>query len=233
MTRSLLLALLLLARTDDALADPVIIDRPIRFDAERVQLTLEYIQKHYGLTVRDVRIVPRAIVVHWTGGGINLEASWRGFNRVRMESQRRYLVRGGLLNVSAHFLVDRDGTIYRLLPETWMARHCIGLNFDSIGIENLGGDPRHPLTEAQLRANAALVRYLARRHPIRFLLGHLEWRKFENSPLFRERDATYRNAKADPGLRFMRLLRERVRDLGLAGSYPAPPRPSLTQPIQR
>ena len=32
--------------------------------------------------------------------------------------------------------VDRDGTICRLMPETWMARHVIGLNYSAIGIEN-------------------------------------------------------------------------------------------------
>ncbi len=36
-------------------------------------------------------------------------------------------------------MVDRDGTRYRLMPETYMARHVIGLNYYSIGIENVGG----------------------------------------------------------------------------------------------
>jgi N-acetyl-anhydromuramyl-L-alanine amidase AmpD len=206
--------LLLLAST--ARADPTIIDRPIRFDDERIALTRDYIKQHYGLAVKDIRIVPKAIVIHWTGGSTNLEASWRTFNRVRMETGRRYLVRGGAVNVSAHFLVGRDGTIYRLMPETRMARHCIGLNYDSIGIENLGGGARWPLTDRQLEANVALVRYLAGKHPIRTLLGHMEWKRFESSPLFRELDPTYRNAKDDPGPVFMRRLRARLKDLRLA-----------------
>ncbi len=192
---------------------PAIIDRPIRFDEERLALTLEYIRMHYGIAAKDARITPRAIVVHWTGT-LGLEGTWQGFNRVRMRAARRYLIRGGLLNVSAHFLVARDGRILRLLPETRMARHCIGLNYDSVGIENLGG-PDHPLTDAQLAANEALVRQLASRHPIRYLIGHHEWKRLENTPLFRERDATYRNAKADPGPLFMRRLRARLRDLAL------------------
>ena len=199
-----------------------LVDRPIRFDDERQALSREYIKQHYGLTVKDLRIVPRAIVIHWTGGGVNLEASWRGFNQVRMSTSRRHLLRGGAVNVSAHFLVGRDGTAYRLMPETWMARHCIGLNYDSIGVENLGGGTRYPLTPRQLEADAALVRYLVKKHPtIRFLLGHMEWKRFENSPLFRELDPTYRNAKDDPGRAFMRQLRARVADLKLADA-PAP-----------
>ena len=43
-----------------------------------------------------------------------------------------------LLNVSSHYLVDRDGTIYQLTPETILNRHAIGVNWCSIGIENIG-----------------------------------------------------------------------------------------------
>lgn len=197
-----------------ASAGPLLIhERPIRFDDERLALTLEYIRTHYGIAAKDARITPRAIVIHWTAT-LGLEGTWQAFNRVRMRAARRYLIRGGALNVSAHFLVARDGRVFRLLPENVMARHCIGLNYDSIGIENLGG-PDHPLTGAQLAANEALVRELARRHPIRHLIGHHEWKRLENTPLFRERDATYRNAKADPGPAFMRRLRARLRDLDL------------------
>jgi N-acetylmuramoyl-L-alanine amidase len=145
--RQSLTALLLLALPAHAAGPrpPAILDRPIRFDEERVALTLDYIRQHYGLAPKDIRIVPRAVVIHWTGSG-NAEATWRAFNRVRLRAARRYLVRGGPVNLSAHFLVDRDGTIYRLLPENQMARHCIGLNYDSIGIENVGAPPRLPVT---------------------------------------------------------------------------------------
>lgn len=198
-----------------AAAEPHIVDWPIRFDEERIELTRTYVKRHYGLTGESIDIVPRAIVIHWTGTRA-LKATWRGFDRVRMRSSRKHLVRGGLLNVSAHFLVARDGTIYRLMPETRMARHCIGLNFDSIGVENVGGGSSGALTRRQLQANAELVRYLIRKYPtIKHLLGHMEWRRFEKTPLFRELDPTYRNAKADPGRRFMGELRRRVSDLGL------------------
>ena len=192
---------------------PRIVDRPIRFDQERIDLTKAYIRKHYGLKVDDITIKPRAVVIHWTGTR-SLKGTWRAFNRVRMRTARRYLVRGGKVNVSTHFLVDRDGTIYRLMPETWMARHCIGLNYDAIGIENLGGGKRWPLTGAQLLANEALVRHLAAKYPIEILIGHMEWKKVQNLPIFRELDPTYRNAKADPGKRFMRRLRARLVDQG-------------------
>jgi N-acetylmuramoyl-L-alanine amidase len=106
------------------------------------------------------------------------------------------------------------------MPETRMARHCIGLNHLAIGVENVGDGDRYPLTEAQVAANAALVRYLAARHPITHLIGHHESRAMEDHPYFLERDDAYRNRKPDPGAAFMREVRARVADLDLAG----PPR---------
>ena len=203
-----------LAARADAPAPPHITDRPIRFGEQRKALTLEYIRKHYGLKVKDVTIVPRAVVVHWTATP-SLKGTWRGFNRVLLRAGRRYLVRGGRVNVSAHFMVDRDGSIVRLMPETWMARHCIGLNYDSVGIENVGGGKRWPLTRKQLLANVALIRYLSSKYPIKYVVGHMEWKLFQHLPIFRELDPTYRNAKADPGKRFMARLRARLKSLCL------------------
>jgi len=213
---------LLVTLPSSARAEPTlkIVQRPIKFDAERKALTVDYIKLHYGLEVDDITIEPRAIVVHWTATR-SLKGTWRAFNRVRARRSRRHLVRGGAVNVSAHFLVDRDGTIYQLMPETWMARHCIGLNYDSIGIENMGGGKKYPLTRAQVKANVALVRHLVKRHSkIRYLIGHMEWRKVQNLPIFRELDPTYRNAKADPGKRFMKDLRAKLDDLDLLGQQP-------------
>ncbi len=68
------------------------------------------------------------------------------------------------------------------MPETWMARHCIGLNHVSIGVGNVGDGEKYPLTDAQVEANAALVRYLAGKHDITHLIGHSESRMMEGHP---------------------------------------------------
>jgi N-acetylmuramoyl-L-alanine amidase len=64
-------------------------------------------------------------------------------------------------------------------------------------------------------ADAALVRYLAARWPIIYLLGHQEYRRMEKTPLFYEAVPGYRTEKSDPGEEFMRRVRERVADLHL------------------
>jgi N-acetylmuramoyl-L-alanine amidase-like protein len=207
-----------------------IVDRPITFDAEREQLTLDYRRAHTDPAAKDIQIEPRMVVLHFTAGG-SAKGTIGYFDNVHLEKGRKKLHSGGELNVSAHFVVDRDGTIYRLMPETRMARHCIGLNHVAIGIENVGDGKRWPLTDAQVKANAALVRYLAGRFPITHLIGHSEYRAMEGHPYFVERDPAYRNQKPDPGDAFLKAVRAEVADLKLSGppDKPAAP-PKTTKP---
>jgi N-acetyl-anhydromuramyl-L-alanine amidase AmpD len=197
-------------------------NRFIIFDQERIQLTVAYRRAHQDAKADDVVIRPRMIVLHWTGIS-SLESAWNYFNRTRAEAARADLAAAGEVNVSAHFLVDRNGAIYRLMPETWMARHCIGLNHLAVGIENVGDGEKLPLTDAQVQADAALVRYLAGKYPITHLIGHMEYRRMEGTPFFLELDPKYRNTKPDPGADFMRKVREQVADLKLQG--PLEPNP--------
>jgi len=200
----------------DAGAGLAIVDAPMRWTAERAELTLAYRRAHSDPAARDLAIEPRVIVLHYTGGG-SATATRRYFDNVRIEASRPELARAGAVNVSAHFVVDRDGTIYRLQPEPQFARHCIGLNHVAIGVENVGDGKRWPLTDAQVAANAALVRDLARRFPITHLLGHHEVMAFRDHPYYVELDARYRNTKPDPGAAFMARVRADVAELQLAG----------------
>jgi N-acetylmuramoyl-L-alanine amidase len=195
---------------------PVIVDRPITFDRKRERLTVEYRRRHEDPGIDGTEIEPHMVVLHYTGGG-SLDATWRYFDRVTIEPGRPALGKAGALNVSAHFLVDRDGTIVRLMPETRLARHCIGLNHVAIGVENVGDGDKFPLTEAQVRADAELIRFLARRHRLTHLIGHQEASAMRRHAYWRERDPAYRNRKSDPGDDFLRRVRARVADLGLAG----------------
>lgn len=194
-----------------------IIDRPVPFPEERVQLTRQYIHDRYGLDVSSIDIVPRIIVLHWTAGR-TFAGDFNTFSSTRLRG-RPGLHEAGELNVGIHFLVDRDGQIYRLMPETWMARHAIGLNYNAIGVENVGGSRgTDDLTQEQRDANAWLVRYLREKYPtIEYLIGHHEYRTFEGHPLWLERDPAYRTVKNDPGDAFMSAVRAAVSDLGLKG----------------
>ncbi|MCG6950556.1 MAG: N-acetylmuramoyl-L-alanine amidase [Acidobacteria bacterium] len=193
-------------------------DRPISFSAERTSGTLQYIADHYGQHPEDISIVPRIIVLHWTAID-DFDRCIEVFDREKLGGSRPGLAAAGDVNVSIQFLVDRDGTVHRLMPETWMARHCIGLNYSAIGVENVGGAGGvDNLTDAQIEANIRLVRYLVKKYPtIRYLIGHMEYLDFDGHPLWLEQDETYRTEKIDPGDRFMTAVREAVADLGLEG----------------
>ncbi len=184
-----------------------IIDRPIEFSADRDQLSLQYLSERYGLEQRAPVIMPRMIVLHWTAIP-TFEASFKTFDPAFISGSRTDIQSAGNLNVSSHFLVDRDGTIYRLMPETRMARHVIGLNHSAIGVENVGGTPGTPLTRAQLRANIWLVKHLKSKYPVSYLIGHYEYTSFEGSTLWLEKDDSYRTIKTDPGIDFMRKVRK-------------------------
>lgn len=181
-------------------------EKPIVFNEQRVALTKEYLKDRYQLDAQSIAINPKMIVVHWTAIG-SLENSFDAFKNPTLPSWRPDLTNISGLNVSSHFLVDQDGTIYRLMPENYMARHVIGLNHCAIGIENVGGTPKTPLTNAQLQANIKLIKYLSKKYSIDYLIGHYEYTLFENHPLWLEVNDGYRTQKTDPGAAFMSKIR--------------------------
>lgn len=185
---------------------------PIDFGEKRVLLTKEYIKNSYGLEVENINITPEIIVIHHTATD-DLKESYDRFKPELLLQDRKYISKAGSLNVSAHFLVDFDGTIYSMMPETYMARHVIGLNLSSIGIENVGGNKK-ALTKEQLEANIKLVEYLKEKYKtIKYLIGHYEYSNAENHPLFLEKDKNYRTIKHDPDINFMESLRSNFSDL--------------------
>jgi len=103
--------------------------------------------------------------------------------------------------VSAHYLVDRDGRIYQLVADAdraWHAGKCAlrgretDMNSRALGIELVNdGTGRTPYTEQQYQALEALVSYLATTYgvPLENLVGHKDvaippGRKNDPSPNF-------------------------------------------------
>ncbi|MCM5661690.1 peptidoglycan recognition protein family protein [Galbibacter mesophilus] len=192
---------------------PKIVEEPILFNDERNALTKDYMKMHYDLDVDSPTILPKMVVVHWTAIP-SFQKSFDAFYDVHLPSFRTAISGGGSLNVSSHFLVDQDGTIYKLMPETTMARHVIGLNHCAIGIENVGG-PDMPLTKAQLKANIKLIKYLKKKYPIDYVIGHYEYQLFEDHELWLEQDEGYRTEKSDPDEAFMADIRKNIAHLDL------------------
>lgn len=194
----------------------------------RRALTLDYLERHNTglyeaqkdkIGIKAITFEPEIIVIHYTVIK-DLQETITYFSNETIEQAREKVAANGALNVGVQFVVDRDGKIYQLYPETVIARHTIGLNHTAIGIENIGnGDlneagKSHPLTEAQLASNILLVKYFAGKYPqIQTMIGHSEYRMLEDKAhpahgLFHEKYPEYRTEKIDPGDIFMKRLRE-------------------------
>jgi N-acetyl-anhydromuramyl-L-alanine amidase AmpD len=88
------------------------------------------------------------IVLHITGGSTVSGA----FETFRFSQAPR--------RTSAHFIIDRDGTVYQLLPISDTAWHASMVNRISVGIEHVGIPDTLMCTEEQYAASALLVRWL-------------------------------------------------------------------------
>ena len=206
MKKFLTICAAILIMNSSASAEEIFTDNFILWTAHRDELIDEYTLKHYGKICRE--IIPQAVVVHWTAMG-TLESNWKFFYAEDRGD--------GTLNVASQFLVGRDGTIWRLMPETNFARHVIGYNHCAIGIENVGGyDGREDLTDAQLEANVRLIKYLHEKYPtIKYVFGHYQQNAARASGLYLENVAGYYSIKTDPGPKFMRGLRIQLESDGL------------------
>jgi N-acetyl-anhydromuramyl-L-alanine amidase AmpD len=192
--------------------------KPVIFDSQRVRLSLDYLKQRYDIVQVNPTIKPIMIVLHWTAIP-SLEKSFDAFNRSTLPDARKGIRGAGELNVSSQYLVDRDGTIFQLMADTVFARHVIGLNYCAIGVENVGSE-KEPLTADQLKANEQLIRYLITKYPIKYVIGHYEYKQFIGTPLWREKDPNYLTEKTDPGVTFMKNIREKIKDLNLEGAPP-------------
>ena len=181
-------------------ASAEIIDKPLPWSENRERLTREYAEMHYGFSQTEIN--PQAVVVHWTAG-----STWESAYNIFYDDT---LEEDGWVNVSSQFIVDRDGTIYRLMPENKLARHAIGYNWCAIGIENVGGvNGVEDLTEAQLQSNIWLIKYLREKFPeIKFVFGHYQQVEARASGLYIEKVPDYFAGKPDPGKIFMQALKD-------------------------
>ena len=67
--------------------------------------------------------------------------------------------------VSAHYVIDRNGDIYQMVEDSDRANHCMGANSNSIGIEHVGGED-DALAPDQATASANLIRWLLAQYDI-------------------------------------------------------------------
>jgi N-acetylmuramoyl-L-alanine amidase len=192
---TLLVAVLGLAQTTGAeqtqtakahIARPAIVQRPIPFGARRRQEMREYAQRHYGIDDFHLRD-PKVIVEHYTATA-TLQSAYATFASDTRDAELHELP-----GTCAHFIVDKDGTIYQLVALTIMCRHTVGLNWTAFGIEQVGLSAREILNRpAQYGAVVRLTSWLRCRYgiPVRNVIGHNE---SLSSPYHHEKVAALRH----------------------------------------
>jgi N-acetylmuramoyl-L-alanine amidase len=151
-------------------AKPPIVQRPIPFGAERRSETVAYARRHYGLGTWRLQH-PRVIVEHYTAGN-SFSSAWNTFASDAPDAELHE--RPG---TCAHFVIDRDGTIYQLVPLSTICRHTVGLNWTAIGIEHVGTSDASILgNRRQLASSLALTLWLMHRYDISLpnVIGHSE-----------------------------------------------------------
>jgi hypothetical protein len=157
---------------------PPVVKKFIAYGAGRKAQMADYSQRHYHQHTY-VLSKPRAVVLHHTGGA-DWQSAWNTFN-----ANTAYVTAAGKEKpgVSAQFIIAKDGTIIQTMPLTYRARHCIGMNWVSFGIEfcqESAGHDGHWMErqilkrDKQVNAGLKLVRWLQYRYDIqtRDVVGH-------------------------------------------------------------
>ena len=191
-----------------ASADAQIRKDHIPYGHERRRQMAAYSQRHYGFRKWELSH-HRVVVLHFTAG-----STYEGARSTFASNSPN---RGELPGVCAHYIVDKDGTIYETVPPRIRCRHAIGLNHRSIGVEMVqeAGRSSHwadrQILERrpQIRAALRLVAHLLARFDIgmRDVIGHA---MANNSRYFRDLQG-WRNDHTDWVWRDVKTFRRRLK----------------------
>jgi N-acetylmuramoyl-L-alanine amidase len=163
---------------------PHIVWKPIPFGARRKAEMAQYSARHYG--IRSYVLKPQLIVEHVTATS-SFSSAYNTFAADVPDAELHQLP-----GTCAHFVIDRDGTIYQLVRTNIMCRHTVGLNYAAIGIEHVGLSDAQVLGDAaQMRSSLALTAWLIGRYRISLanVIGHNE---SLSSPFHKELYAPWR-----------------------------------------
>jgi N-acetylmuramoyl-L-alanine amidase len=190
---------------------PRIVWDPIPFGATRKAQMTAYVRRHYGSFMKPTwRLInPHVIVIHFTESA-TFRSAWNTFADDVPDSELHELPA-----TCAHFIVDKNGTIYQLVSLGVMCRHTVGLNWTAIGIEHVAFSDAQVLNNSrQSSASLRLVQWLRCRFhiAIKDVIGHNE---SLSSPYHREDVPALRNqTHGDFNHADMQVYRRRLKSLG-------------------
>lgn len=107
--------------------------------------------------------VPNKIVLH------NADAS-----SCTIEEINEWHKNNGWIGCGYHFLVRKDGSIYKGRPENVIGAHCQGSNTGSIGICFEGNYMTESMPQVQYNTGIELLKYLFNKYGVLAIYGHKE-----------------------------------------------------------
>lgn len=113
------------------------------------------------------------IIVHATGGPFCQSGKVVFSPSGTGESIKKFFEKSGA--VSIHYIVDRDGSVLKSVPEDEVAIHAVAHNENAIGIELINhGDGRDAYPDVQVQALGKLIRGIQQRWniPLSQVKGH-------------------------------------------------------------
>jgi N-acetylmuramoyl-L-alanine amidase len=204
------------------IAKPHVVWKPIPFGAKRKQEMAAYSKRHYGHA--EWRLIHANVVVEHFTGGNSFSSAWNTFAANSPDL-------GELPGTCAHFIIDRDGTIYQLVHLWYRCRHTVGLNWTAFGIEDVGTSDAEILHDrAQLRASLRLTVWLMSHYAIqlRNVIGHNESLM---SPYHHELYPSWRcQTHSDWNHADMNTYRKKLKRLAEAHGVPIGPPPQWAHP---
>jgi N-acetyl-anhydromuramyl-L-alanine amidase AmpD len=205
------------AAATDRVKRPHVVWKPIPFGATRKAETTKYVRRHYGSGTWRLKH-PHVIVEHYTAT-TTFQPVWNTFASDEPDPELHELP-----GTCAHFVIDRDGTIYQLVKTRIVCRHTVGLNYTALGIEHVGTSDQEILSnKRQMRSSLRLTLWLMRRFHIKLknVIGHNE---SITSPYHKELYRPWRcQTHGDWRYADMKIYRRRLRKLALrTGIHPGP-----------
>jgi hypothetical protein len=193
-------------------------DKPIVFEDLRTKLTQEYVKKHYDISLKQIDFSPAMLILHRSKIGDLADYFESLRNSILPGTQEFEDDEEADVNMSTHYVIDRNGAIYSLMKDFQIARHSIGLDRHAIGITVIGTGT-DVLSDKQVVAAAMLARYLKSKYStLAWLVSDGETAAFESSLLWEQKLPFVRDPDADPGAAYMTKLRSFVADLGFKSS---------------
>jgi len=122
----------------------------------------DYFKRHYKNS--NLRLEPRMIILHYSRVPTFAKLWWTFFRGGKYFAGNQGKKFGHL---STHFVIDRDGSIYQLMPLDRKARGTYGVNHVAVSIEIIGRNEKELLAnKKQMKVAFALVKWLMRKFRI-------------------------------------------------------------------